>query len=550
MPVMPHATGDECVKIFHDIATYVRFLAGLPTFLRTRIDPAEAREHVIRRLAEREENFLAIAGRSIFEHSESPYRKMLELAGCERGDFEALVRTRGLVDALTHLRQAGVYVTFEEFKGRQPLVRDGVLIPTTPGSFDNPYLSRYYRQSTGGSTGAARQVSMDLDFLMESAIEQAVMDGLHGFHDRPTAVWLDGLPGPGTAIVLKRVVAGHPIQRWFSPVHSKGTRSPAKFRWAERGMLWTARGCGAAVPLPEAVPLDKPEIIARWLGETLEAQGRAGLRTMVSRALRVALAAREMDIDLTGTIISAGGEPATEAKVGAIRETGAIFQSGYHFSEAGAIALACTNPATFDELHLLAHRIELVQHPRELAGGEVVHSFHFTTLLESAPKILLNVEIDDFGEVFERGCGCPMEVLGLTRHIRRIRSFAKLTGEGVTLVGSDMVRILEEVLPARFGGSALDYQLMEEEDERGFTRLSIVVSPSISIADEAEVIDTVVEALGSGPADAVISQRMWRQAGTIRVKRMEPVWTARGKLLPLHLSQSAQHDPPRAGAAL
>ena len=72
---------------------------------------------------------------------------------------------------------------------------------------------------------------------------------------------------------------------------------------------------------------------------------------------------------------------------------------------------------------------------------------------------------------------CPLERYGYTEHISRIRSYSKLTGEGVTLVGSEMLRILEEVLPSRFGGSPLDYQLLEEEDEQGFTRLHLLVSP-------------------------------------------------------------------------
>lgn len=72
--------------------------------------------------------------------------------------------------------------------------------------------------------------------------------------------------------------------------------------------------------------------------------------------------------------------------------------------------------------------------------------------------------------------GCPLEDLGLTDHLRQVRSFSKLTGEGVTLIGSDVVHILEEVLPARYGGSPLDYQMMEVEDEDGFTRLWLLVS--------------------------------------------------------------------------
>ena len=96
----------------------------------------------------------------------------------------------------------------------------------------------------------------------------------------------------------------------------------------------------------------------------------------------------------------------------------------------------------------------------------------------------MNVESDDYGVIEEQSCGCPLECYGYTEHLREIRSFRKLTGEGVALVGSDMVRILEEVLPGRLGGSPLDYHLMEEEDADGFTRLSLVVSPRIEIADE------------------------------------------------------------------
>jgi len=90
-------------------------------------------------------------------------------------------------------------------------------------------------------------------------------------------------------------------------------------------------------------------------------------------------------------------------------------------------------------------------------GSDItVDAFHFTTLLPTARKLLLNVESDDYGVVETRSCGGPLESYGYTEHLRQIRSFRKLTGEGVTLVGSEMLRILEEVLPARFGGSPLD----------------------------------------------------------------------------------------------
>jgi hypothetical protein len=150
---------------------------------------------------------------------------------------------------------------------------------------------------------------------------------------------------------------------------------------------------------------------------------------------------------------------------------------------------------------------------------------------------MLNVESDDYGIIETRTCGCPLEGYGYTEHIRQVRSFRKLTGEGVTLVGSEMVRILEEVLPSRFGGSPLDYQLVEEEDERGFTRLTLLVSPSIQFANDVEVIETILEALGRSSVASELARSIWSQAKALQIKRMEPIWTARGKLMPLHLEK-------------
>jgi hypothetical protein len=142
--------------------------------------------------------------------------------------------------------------------------------------------------------------------------------------------------------------------------------------------------------------------------------------------------------------------------------------------------------------------------------------------------MLLNVEFDDCGILDERSCGCPLEALGLTTHLRSIRSFGKLVGEGVSLLGSEMSQILESVLPARFGGSPLDYQL-EESDEDGYTRLTLVVSPRVAIADEARVIEVVLQALGEMNPATDVARAFWQQGQTFRVRRGEPYTTARGK---------------------
>ena len=106
-----------------------------------------------------------------------------------------------------------------------------------------------------------------------------------------------------------------------------------------------------------------------------------------------------------------------------------------------------------------------------------------------------------------------------------------------------MVRILEEVLPARLGGTPMDYQLHEEEDASGLTRMSLVISTRIEVSDEASVIALVQQALAESSMSADSAQAIWKQAGTWRVKRMEPVATGRGKLMPLHRVRPSAEQP-------
>jgi hypothetical protein len=158
---------------------------------------------------------------------------------------------------------------------------------------------------------------------------------------------------------------------------------------------------------------------------------------------------------------------------------------------------------------------------------------------------MLNVGIDDYGLVETRSCGCPLEELGYAEHLQEIRSYSKMTGEGLTLIDTDLESILEQVLPARFGGSPLDYQLLEEEDERGFTRLSLLVSPRIELADERAPLQAIIGALERGRLPEALAAAFWKQAGSLRVKRQEPLWSAGGKFMPLCVAERLK----RAAAA-
>jgi hypothetical protein len=103
-----------------------------------------------------------------------------------------------------------------------------------------------------------------------------------------------------------------------------------------------------------------------------------------------------------------------------------------------------------------------------------------------------------------------------------------------------MVRILEEVLPAKFGGSPLDYQLVEEEDEQGLTRLTLLLSPKLQIDDESAVVAAIKQSLKADSINSEMTEALWSQAGALRIKRAEPVLSARGKLMPLHLVRRSE----------
>jgi hypothetical protein len=523
--------------LLNDLKMFGRFALGLPGFLRHPITMEEARSLVARRMAERESNFLRLVERGIFGYGRSPYLPLMRQAGCEMGDVRRMVSAEGLEATLRALREAGVYIGFEEFKGREPIARNGQVVEVDAHSFDNPYLSRAYRTETGGTTGAGTRVETDLDHLAAQSAHLMLTRAAHGVLDVPTALWRGVLPdGSGINNLLRAAHFGRVPQRWFSPVISREMKPSLKYRLATQTTVAIGRLTGAGLPWPEHVGLDEAIVVARWAAETVKSDGACLVLSPVSRALRVCLAARDAGLDLKGATFMIAGEPPTPAKVRGIESTGARYFPTYGLAEAGRIGMGCSRPEDCNDLHLLTDAFAVIQKPRRVPGSEIeVDAFNVTSLLLTTPKLMLNVEIDDYGILEQRSCGCPLESHGFTTHLREIRSFRKLTGEGVTLVGSEMLRILEEVLPSRFGGSPLDYQLLEEEDEDGFTRLSLLINPGVEIADEDAVVEAIFQAMGESSIGADSARAIWSQARILRVKRAAPVWTARGKLMPLHL---------------
>lgn len=520
------------------VKMFARFPLSLRRFSRQTLTLDEAKRIVHARMEHREENFLNIVERSVYGHPPSPYLALLKMAGCELSDLRTLVKRKGLEGALRDLREAGVYVTFEEFKGRRPIVRHGREIAVTARDFDNPGAQRDFAYESGGSTGTASNVAADLDQMAARATYQLVILAAYGLLDAPVANWGGILPAGTVGSMLRGAYMEQLAERWFSPLGWRDSKHWLKYGAATCYILFWMRLFGLRVPLPEVVKVDQALVVARWMAETLRRHGRCLLRTQVSRAVRVCIAAEEAGLDLRGAAIKGGGEPPTPAKVRYMERAGVRYIPNYAMTEAGGIASGCAQPLDGSDVHLFKDAFALFAHPYLVEGaGVTVPAFNLTTLLPTAPKLMLNVQMDDYGIVEERHCGCELETYGYTTHLRQIRSYSKLTGEGVTMIGTEMVRILEEVLPARFGGSPLDYQLLEREDEQGLTRLDLLVSPRVENVEEPAVVEVMLNALRQSSPMADAARTVWQHAQTIQVKRVEPVWTGRGKLMPLHIQR-------------
>jgi hypothetical protein len=147
----------------------------------------------------------------------------------------------------------------------------------------------------------------------------------------------------------------------------------------------------------------------------------------------------------------------------------------------------------------------------------------------------------NFSRLMERGVtvDARLRLMGWPNLCAMCAALANKPVKGLPLVGSLMLHILEAVLPAHFGGNPLDYQLLEEEDQQGFNRLSRLVSPKIQIKDEIHPFETVLQALKRSSTAAHLGGELWKRAETLVIVRREPIWTKGTKFITLHRTKLA-----------
>lgn len=532
-----------------DVKIGARFFWRLPSFLRHPLSVEEARATLRQRLERREVDFLTIARRAVYEHPGSPYRQLLKLAGCEYGDLERLVSKDGVESALRTLYRYGVYLTVDEFKGRRPVVRGNTTIAADHSQLRNPHSAFHVLVRSSGSRGAGTPVLLDLAFFRDRAVDiSLVLDAWGG------ASWLHGLWGvPGASAMAQLLECssfGAPPVRWFSQIDPAAPGLHPRYRWSGRVTRWGSLLAGVPLPRAEYVPLDGPLPVARWMAEVLRTGRTPILHTYPSSAVRVCQAALGAGIDLRSARFTIVGEPFTEARQAAIRRTGAKALPRFAAIECGPVGLGCLLPDAPDEIHLFHDLCALIQPGQDAK----VHGLPGTALLISslrstAPFILLNVSMGDQAVVLRRQCGCPLERLGWTTHLHTIRSHEKLTCGGIPFLDTDVIRVLEEVLPARFGGAPTDYQLLEDEADDGRPRLRLVVHPAVGPLDNCAVADVFLTSIGNGSGVERLTELVWRSSGILGVERRAPRTTASGKVLHLHLERRPAAGPVSQSSA-
>jgi len=527
---------------------YDRFVEGFRRFAEQRMTPdealAKANDSIRKRVLAREENFLSFVEKGIFQYACSPYLKLLERKRIQFNDLKTWVGNDGIERALRTLENEGVYFTVDEFKGKVPVVRNGIEFWCQEGMFDNPFLSYVYEVRSGATRSAGTRVRIDFDYLHQRSLYDALFLNMHGCLKAPIANWFPIFPGaPGINSSLRFADIGNPVQRWFSQVPEDQLNVNWEKKWGTKLIFTLGKLHGCRLAEPEYVGLDDALKVAEWAAAALQQHENCVVYTFASSAVRVCIAAAEKNLNIKGTKFLVTGEPLTPQKRTEIEAVGGAPVPVYGLSEAGVIAAGCnqSHPQS-DHCHLYKDTTAIISHRQNVPHSDLfVESYLFTSLLYESPKILLNVGMGDYGEISSESCACVFGQVGFDACLNNIRSYEKLTGEGVTFVDTDFIRIVERDLPERFGGRSTDYQLVEKEDSRGMTHLQLLVSPRVGEIQETEVLDRFLNLLRRAEASpdswSQSGTEMWKQSNMLQIVREFPVPTVSGKIMPFFVSK-------------
>ena len=507
-------------------------MEGLAYLNRMPVDP-DYRATLRAFVENRETNFLGIA-RKVLAVAGNPYTKLFELAGCTYADLESGVRRNGLEATLADLMREGVYLTIDEFRCVTEIVRGGKHIRAEMTDWDNARGKGPLQAESSGSSGGR-------SLRTHSGLEYAnyALNGIHLLADEflgrdPIAVILilPILPGSGIGACMSVARVGHPPEKWYALGAS--TERNRHYKALTAAIVGRLRLGGAKVPYPSYLEYDDFTPVAEFIAQRKREGRKSALGGMCSSISRVAGAAIDHGLDVRGTFAMVAGESLTDAKRELIESAGMEVFPSYGTADFGMIGMPCRHMNSGNRVHIASSSVALV--PRAMEdpfGDEDVDSLHVTSVLPFAPRVMINVEIGDTGVIEPATCDCELSRMGYRLQVRDIAAFGKICGQGGTIRAPEVVRLLEEGLPRRFGGRSGDYQLLEMEG-KAQTEMVLRIHPRLGLAAPEEVLEYFLAECRSlyGGALAVLH---WTQSNGMRVEVKEPVLARSGKFRAIRL---------------
>jgi hypothetical protein len=497
------------------------------------VEPASAMtSRIAAGVRAREESFLTAVD-EIWQGRRPPYRALLEIAGWDPPRVRGALGEHGLEATLERMARDGVMLDSDEVKGRKAVVRRGRTV-----EFRDADLASLQGPSvplvTSGTSGARVIYPIDLAGFRLQASYLPVMLGALAADGQPVVLYYPAASTAGNAHLISFALAGRPPAAWFCHLQQSSS-ALSQWRLWFRGLVASARLRGVVLPTPQVADVESPRTLVDWLRH--RAPGGAVVATFPGSALRVQRWARSVGASLPPVTWILGGEPVSAAKRQRLEEDGHRVYPWYGAVDTGRIAIGCLQPASADDMHLLTDRYAAIMPPQPPppapapadSEGDPAGSSRrllLTSLIPEVHRRMLNADIGDLAAPLDRRCGCPFERLGLVRHLHAVHSKQKLTVEGATISADAVQSLASDLLPAACGGSPTDYQILEEEDGDGVTRLVVLVHPALA-ADEGAVLHTVDRVLavagGGGTAERL------RRSGVVTVRREKPRMSAAGK---------------------
>lgn len=524
----------QIAGLIEDLTVTARFLTGLPGYLRKPFSISRAKAVIEERFRARERNLVNQFRSRVIGRSSSPYWPLLREAGIELGDLEQLVSREGVEGSLYTLLKAGVYLTVDEFKGRQPVRRGQLEFWVRNSGLVSPTATVHGISQSSGSGGPRTAVPIDLASVYDHAVNTLVTLDCHGGSRWSHSHW--GRPG-GTSVTnqVEFSLGGNPPRKWFTPVPTSGPSVHPRYKWGSHAMRCAGRVGGIHFPPPTLCSLEDPSQLLHWAQTEVFSGRTPHIWTFASSAVRACKVALESGLSLEGVVFTGGGEPTTPQRRATVERSGARILPRYGTTETDIVAFACANPVDSDEQHFLHDRLALIELGADhLVPGIPATGLMVSSLLPSAPITLINVSLGDRAKVNQRDCGCPLQAFGWKTHLSRILSFEKLTAGGTTLFDSDLIGLLEVDLPSRFGGGPTDYQLVEGETIDGEAEVRLLVHPDLGPIDPELLKEFFHSRMARKGEGEKLMEMFWKSSGFLKIERGNPYRTSSGKIPHIH----------------